>query len=177
MSDDTDEYGGPDPEAVLEDVVSSPSKGGRPQSLHPDERTLQILSGLRQIFATRTEAAAMLHVSLPTLNKLFRESEAARDAWADGFGVGKVSLRRKQLKLCDRSATMAIHLGVNFLGQKNAHELSGPGGGAINVNFGRMTSAQLDRFVDRVDQEVEALDGEAEGAGDQGGEEGGGDEG
>jgi IS30 family transposase len=71
------------------------------------------------IQCTRKEIAAFMNISEDTIErackrefkKYFRD---LRDDWAEG---GKCSLRRKQWLLADKSATMAIFLGKQMLGQ------------------------------------------------------------
>lgn len=52
-----------------------------------------------------------------------------------GQNYGKISIRRKQFRLADESAPMAIHLGKQYLGQKDVQrtELTGAEGGPIET--------------------------------------------
>jgi hypothetical protein len=143
-------------QAALPDDADTRNKGGRPRLLQPDEKTLALISGLRQIFATRAEIAAVLHVGETTLFDFCNTFPEAKAAYEDGIGIGRVSLRRKQFKLADKNALMAIFLGKNELGQTDKQEFTGPGGGAIPVRFESMTNAQLASFVGRLDTQIAA---------------------
>lgn len=78
------------------------------------------LEELAALNCTLAEAAADLGVSASTLSRRLKEPAYA-DAWNRGAGKGRVKLRRVQLKLAERSPTMAMHLGRELLGQ------NGPG--------------------------------------------------
>jgi hypothetical protein len=146
-------------QAALPDLPQPVNKGGRPRLLQPDEKTLTLISGLRQLFASVPEVAAVLHVSETTLRKFLTDFPEAREAFDDGFGIGRVNLRRKQIKLADKNAIMGIFLGKNYLDQTDKQEFSGPGGGAIPVRFESMTNAQLASFLGRLDTEITAREG------------------
>lgn len=100
------------------DAVSlPPNKGGRPRKLTADKTTVDQIVGMASIFCTKAEVAAVLRVSRPTLDKFFADNPEALSAYEDGFGTGQMSLKRKQFKLADKNAAMAIFLGKNYLGQ------------------------------------------------------------
>jgi hypothetical protein len=143
-------------QAALPDVAEPAIKRGRRPILQPDEKTLSLISGLRQVFASMPEVAAVLHVSENTLRKFLTDHPEAREAFDDGIGIGRVNLRRKQIRLSDKNALMAIFLGKNELGQTDKQEFTGPGGGAIPVRFESMTNAQLASFVGRLDTQIAA---------------------
>lgn len=75
---------------------------------------------------TRDEICAFLDVTGMTLNAWCRET------YGTTFSVvfkqkredGKMSLRRKQWHLADKSASMAIFLGKNYLGQTDKQEVT-----------------------------------------------------
>lgn len=79
---------------------------------------------LCKIQCTKEEICAVLDVCEDTLNSWCNET------YGDNFSVvfrekrqlGKESLRRKQWKLADSNATMAIWLGKQYLGQKEQTE-------------------------------------------------------
>ena len=79
------------------------------------------------------EMAGQLGVSVDALKKAMDKNPAVKAAIDYGQAHGKVSLRRKQFRLASSSASMAIHLGKQYLGQtdKSSLELSGPDGGPI----------------------------------------------
>ena len=105
---------------------SAPKKrrkaNGRP-AIKIDIDELGKLAGLQ---CTQADAAAWFGCSPDTIKRRLREAKY-RDAWEMGLGKGRVSLRRKQMNLADRNATMAIFLGKQYLGQKDVteHEMSG----------------------------------------------------
>lgn len=93
------------------------SRGGRPPKLSPDEATLKIIRGLGNIQATTRECAAFLEVTEPTYLKFKTDHPEVADAYRDGSGQGLVSLRRRQFKMAETNASMAIWLGKQYLGQ------------------------------------------------------------
>ena len=103
---------------VLDQVFSTPikSRGGRPKALRADNTTLKQLRGLGRIQATVRECAAAFGVALMTFER-FLDEPGVRDAFEEGKGCGQISLRRKQFRLADNNAGMAIFLGKNYLGQ------------------------------------------------------------
>ena len=116
----------------LQDGVSlQPNKGGRPRKLTADEATINQITGMAAIFCTKSEVCAVLRVSRPTLDRFFADNPEVLAAYEDGFGAGQMSLRRKQFKLADKNAAMAIFLGKNYLGQsdKQEHQHTHVGGG------------------------------------------------
>ena len=59
-------------------------------------------------------------------------------------GLGKISLRRSQWRLAEKSATMAIWLGKQYLGQKDHEEVS------VAVDKAKEESAKLDRLIEAI---------------------------
>ena len=114
-------------------VSLQPNKGGRPRKLTADEATINQITGMAAIFCTKSEVCAVLRVSRPTLDRFFADNPEVLAAYEDGFGAGQMSLRRKQFKLADKNAAMAIFLGKNVLGQSDKQELqhTGKDGGPI----------------------------------------------
>lgn len=76
---------------------------------------------LSSIFCTQSEIAAILGVSL---SKLEKDKEFVR-IHKNGLEAGKCSLRRKQFKLADKNAGMAIWLGKQYLGQRDPDKVFG----------------------------------------------------
>ena len=79
----------------------------------------KVCEKLAMIFCTQEEIAAVLGISASTLqhNKKFLQ------VYKNGLEFAKTSLRRKQFKLADTNAGMAIFLGKNYLGQRDTHEI------------------------------------------------------
>ncbi len=104
------------------------NKGGRPNKLTADEKTLSIVKGLGNIQATTRECAAVMGVTEPTWLKFKADNASVADAIRDGQGEGLASLRRRQFKSAnDGNATMLIWLGKQYLRQadKQEHTIGG----------------------------------------------------
>ena len=85
------------------------NKGGRPQK----EIDVEQLEKLAALQCTYDEIAAWFGVDKSTISRRFATEIN------EGREKGKISLRRKQWKLADTNANMAIFLGKNYLGQKD----------------------------------------------------------
>ena len=92
-----------------------PSGGGRPY-LVINERGKKMIETLAGFLCTDEEIAYALDVTEDTL-KNKRNKETFSECKNKGMSRGKVSLRRMQFRLAERSAAMAIWLGRNVLGQ------------------------------------------------------------
>ena len=91
------------------------ARTGRPKKVIKQEQ----FEAMCQIQATQDEILLVLGVSDKTLNAWCKRTygKTFSDIFAEKRSAGKISLRRKQWKLADRSAAMAIFLGKQFLGQ------------------------------------------------------------
>ena len=95
------------------DAVPQPT--GRPKLLLNEDgkQLIEVLAGL---FCTDEEMAGAMKCTVETL-----QSPLNREVFLEhkntGRQSGKCSLRRKQFKLADKSASMAIFLGKNYLDQ------------------------------------------------------------
>lgn len=91
------------------------------------------LRRMAMLQCTISEVAAVLHILPSTLNKILETDQRAKRAWEEGMAYGKISLRRKQLRLAGDSAPMAIFLGKQMLDQKDVSvsEISGRDGEPI----------------------------------------------
>lgn len=100
--------------------MADKNKGGRPRK-EIDQIQFEKLCELQ---CTRDEICSWFDVTDKTLNTWCKRT------YGDGFsatyeqkrGRGKISLRRKQWKLADTNASMAIFLGKNYLGQSDNPE-------------------------------------------------------
>mgnify|MGYP003434975434 CR=1 FL=1 len=95
-------------------------KMGRPKGttkIQPTDATMSSLRGLGQIQCTTKEGAAFFAVSEPTFLKFLDDNPEAREAFEEGKGKGRISLRRHQWRMAENNATMAIWLGKNHLEQ------------------------------------------------------------
>ena len=102
--------------------VSEPkNKGGRPKSVINEKQ----FEELCHIQCTQEEICAVLDVDDVTLNKWCKETygKGFSEVFRQKREGGKTSLRRKQWKLADTNASMAIFLGKNMLGQTDKQEI------------------------------------------------------
>lgn len=90
---------------------------------------------ISRLHVTEREAAAFFGVKLKTFREMLRTDTAARDAWEEGRELGKIGLRRQQLKLAHKNAPMAIWLGKQWLAQSDVSTIqhTGPEGGPIKT--------------------------------------------
>lgn len=88
---------------------------------------------LGRLQCTEREAAAYLNIRNHEFRELLESEPACASAWERGQQVGRISLRRKQWRLAGASASMAIFLGKNLLGQRDisVHEVTGEDGAAL----------------------------------------------
>lgn len=117
------------------------AKRGPKPKLEHSEQLLEQIRALGRIQATVEESASVLRCSERTLQNFFAEHPDAKEAHEGGKQEGKASLRRKQFAMADSNASMAIWLGKQYLGQKDAHMVGGdpdnPFKHVVEVIFGR----------------------------------------
>jgi hypothetical protein len=109
---------------------------------------------IARLQCSRKEAAAFLGIRASQFDRLLRKDERVRAAWEKGQELGKISLRRKQMRLASVNAPMAIFLGKNILGQKDkiTNEHTGAEGGAIEFNADHLNAEErneLRRLITR----------------------------
>ncbi len=98
--------------------------GGRPRL----EFDLRMVEDLGKIQSTHSELAAVLGVSIDTVERRLRDDPEFSAAYEKGLENGKSSLRRIQWKAAlGGNTTMQIWLGKQYLGQRDMHsaELTG----------------------------------------------------
>lgn len=90
---------------------------GRPKK-EIDKKIFENLCGLQ---CTLEEIAGVFDCSADTIERWCKREykETFADTYKKHSAKGKMSLRRIQFKLAEKSAAMAIFLGRNYLGQKN----------------------------------------------------------
>lgn len=90
-------------------------KMGRP----PVEIDVKIFENLCSIFCTLDEIAGVFGCSADTIERWCKREYKTTfaEAYKKASGKGRMSLRRMQFKLAEKSAAMAIFLGKNYLGQ------------------------------------------------------------
>lgn len=117
-------------------------KPGPPPILVPDQRTLRVIQGLGQIWATQEEVAAVLGVSKGLITQFFDKQPIAREAYNLGYDQGKASLRRDQRALAKTNAAMAIFLGKNHLGQRDVQIVE-----RQPVDLSKLNTAQIEQLL------------------------------
>lgn len=99
------------------DYFTKEKTGGSPR-LILNNRGKEMVEKLASLMCTDEEIAGVLEVSVDTLTNN-NNKEAFSEYKIKGQSRGKLSLRRYQFKLAEKSAPMAIFLGKNYLGQKD----------------------------------------------------------
>lgn len=96
-------------------------KMGRPKI----DVSVEELHKLSMLHCTIEEIAAYFGCSRDTIERRMKDEEEVRLAIEQGRAQGKVSLRRKQFQILEKTnnSTMAIWLGKNILGQTDKVEL------------------------------------------------------
>lgn len=96
---------------------------GRPRKEIRQE-TFEKLCGM---FCTEEEIAGFFDCSVDTIERWAARTygKPFAEVYAEKKQSGKISLRRAQMRLAEKSAAMAIFLGKNYLGQKDMPEDSG----------------------------------------------------
>ena len=99
------------------DYFTKQKTGGSPRLILNDKGK-NLIEKLSALMCTDEEIAGILDVSVDTLTNK-NNKEAFSEYKKKGQSRGKLSLRRNQFKLAEKSAPMAIFLGKNYLGQKD----------------------------------------------------------
>lgn len=94
-----------------------------------DKKTFEKLCGLQ---CTQEEICDYFEVCTETLNswckRTYKDENGKDMCFSEVFkqkrGLGKISLRRSQWRLAEKSATMAIWLGKQYLDQKDTQEVT-----------------------------------------------------
>ena len=94
---------------------------GRPRK-EIDQTEFEKLCGLQ---CTKEEICSWFSVTDKTLENWCKREykQGFSDVFSEKRGIGKISLRRAQFQLAQKSAAMAIFLGKNYLGQTDRHEV------------------------------------------------------
>lgn len=132
--------------------------GGRPFAVTLDmpiagqqnQTVRKLLEALGAMQCRTTEVAAALAISEPTLFAFFKREPEARELYHQGKEMGKISLRRTQFRLAERSAPMAIFLGMNILGQRDRRDADVSG----TVNHAHTFMGMLMKDIDQGRQPV-----------------------
>lgn len=96
----------------------SKAKMGRPPT-PIDQHQFESLCGLQ---CTEEEICGWFGISVDTLERWCKDTykKTFAEVFQEKRGAGKISLRRSQWRLAEKSAAMAIFLGKQYLGQKDA---------------------------------------------------------
>lgn len=105
---------------------------GRPRI----EIDVEELKRLCRLNCTMEEIAAFFECDKKTIERRYNENIEFQNAIDHGRGLGKLSVRRKQMQIMDEqnSATMAIWLGKNLLGQRDHQDIT-TDNKAISINI------------------------------------------
>lgn len=101
--------------------MAEQKKMGRPRK-EIDQDQFEKLCGLQ---CTETEISSWFMVSEDTLERWCKRTynKTFAEVFKEKRERGLISLRRSQFKLAEKSATMAIFLGKNYLGQKDTADI------------------------------------------------------
>jgi len=109
---------------TLEEMANHSNSRGHRKKIEINFKELEKLCFLQ---CSELEVAEWFHCSIDTIARRVREKFGV--SFAEYFAKkrvgGLISLRRNQFNLTRKSAAMAIFLGKNYLGQKDAHEVGG----------------------------------------------------
>lgn len=109
---------------------------GRPKK-EIDKKQFENLCGLQ---CTMLEICNFFYVSDKTLTAWCKRTykKSFSEVFAQKREKGKISLRRMQFQLAEKSASMAIFLGKQYLGQRDetSLELTGKDGGPVEIEAG-----------------------------------------
>lgn len=120
-------------------IRGKPSKMGRPKK-EINKQQFETMCGIQ---ATEEEICLVFSVSINTLNRWCKENygDTFCKVFAQKRALGKASLRRTQWRMAEKSPTMAIWLGKQYLNQHDTNqvELSGRDGQPIQEQQSKIT--------------------------------------
>lgn len=124
--------------------------GGSPR-LILNEKGKDMIEKLSMLMCTDEEIASVLEVSVDTLTNR-NNKDAFSEFKLKGQSKGKMSLRRYQFKLAEKSAAMAIFLGKQYLGQKDKIETFN--NSEINANINNIADLINNPLENRTEDDV-----------------------
>lgn len=117
-----------------------------------DQKDFESLCALQ---CTKEEICGFFDVSDKTLENWCKRtySEGFSEVFKKKRGKGKISLRRAQFRLAEKSASMAIWLGKQWLGQKDTVEIERPDEVVISNNLGEVIKISAQNLKNREEQQ------------------------
>ena len=117
---------------------------------------LKEVEKLGALHATQEELASFFECSLSIIEKRMAKDTEFLRAFKKGQAKGRLSLRRKQMKLAEKNATMGIWLGKQLLGQRddfydNENELEGF---KIELEVKRKPAVKVQDIYERKDEKT-----------------------
>ncbi len=117
-----------------------------------DQKDFESLCALQ---CTKEEICGFFDVSDKTLENWCKRtySEGFSEVFNKKRGKGKISLRRAQFRLAEKSASMAIWLGKQWLGQKDTVEIERPDEVVISNNLVEVIKISAQNLKNREEQQ------------------------
>jgi len=117
-----------------------------------DQKDFESLCALQ---CTKEEICGFFDVSDKTLENWCKRtySEGFSEVFKKKRGKGKISLRRAQFRLAEKSASMAIWLGKQWLGQKDTVEIERPDEVVISNNLVEVIKISAQNLKNREEQQ------------------------
>ena len=117
-----------------------------------DQKDFESLCALQ---CTKEEICGFFDVSDKTLENWCKRtySEGFSEVFKKKRGKGKISLRRAQFRLAEKSASMAIWLGKQWLGQKDTVEIERPDEVVISNNVVEVIKISAQNLKNREEQQ------------------------
>lgn len=130
--------------------MESKNKGGRPKK----EISQQQFESMCAMQCTQVEICDVLDVTDKTLTRWCNETYGSSfsEIYKKKSAIGKMSLRRYQFKLAEKSAAMAIFLGKQYLGQKDKIETFN--NSEINANINNIADLINNPLENRTEDDV-----------------------
>ena len=121
---------------------------GNPVGRPPKPLNKKEFEKLCHMLCTTSEIAAYFEMSKDTLYEAVKREykENFSTIYAQKKEGGKISLRRKQHQLAEKSAAVAIFLGKNYLGQSDKQEI---------VQETTHKVEGIEAFIERLDREAD----------------------
>lgn len=117
-----------------------------------DQKDFESLCALQ---CTKEEICGFFDASDKTLENWCKRtySEGFSEVFKKKRGKGKISLRRAQFRLAEKSASMAIWLGKQWLGQKDTVEIERPDEVVISNNLVEVIKISAQNLKNREEQQ------------------------